>query len=81
MADDPVPQSAAEAEAQARNRFLFLNLMRLGGVIMVVIGIAIAREAIALPAPVGWLLIALGLVEMLVVPQMLVRIWRSERPK
>ena len=73
MADNP------NSELEARNRFLLMNAMRLGGVIMVMIGIAISVGEWNIPPVVGWVLIGLGLVESLIVPQMLARMWSSNR--
>ena len=67
------------SETEARNRFLILNAVRLGGVIMVLIGIGIAVGEWDIPRAIAYVLIALGLVEALVIPQVLARMWSSKR--
>ena len=65
----------------AAARFAVIQLMRLSGVAMVVLGIMIAgRELLPqLPQWAGYLLIAVGLADVFVVPVMLARKWRSPK--
>lgn len=65
----------------AAARFAVIQLMRLGGVAMVVLGIMIAgRELLPqLPQWAGYLLIAVGLADVFIVPVMLARKWRSPK--
>lgn len=65
-------------EARAKQRFMLLNLVRLGGLAMVMLGVAIASGALALPAPIGWVLALAGMAEFFFLPPMLARNWRSE---
>lgn len=64
-------------ETQAKRRFMLLNLARLGGLALVLLGIAIASGTIALPAPVGWVLAIIGTAEFFFLPPMLAKNWRS----
>lgn len=64
-------------EAQARQRFMLINLVRLGGVVLVLVGIAIARGQLGLPAPIGWVLAVAGLGEFFFLPSVLAKRWRS----
>ena len=64
-------------EATWRQRFMVINAMRIGGVLMVLFGIAILNGLLGLPPIVAYVLIGLGLVETFVTPQILSRIWSS----
>ncbi len=64
-------------EQRAKGRFLAIAAMRLFGVIMVLMGIAITQGAIDLPHFAAYVLIGLGLVEAFVVPALLARTWSS----
>ena len=46
-------------EAQAKHRFILLNLVRLGGLMMVLAGIAAHQGALPLPQPIGLMLAGL----------------------
>lgn len=61
----------------ARNRFVFLNLVRLVGLVTVLIGIAIHYGRIPAPEPAAWLLVAAGLFDFFAVPNFLARNWRT----
>lgn len=65
----------------AAARFFAIQLVRLAGVAMVLVGLLVTARRIealnVLPAWVGYLLIALGLVEVFVMPTVLARLWRS----
>lgn len=61
----------------ARNRFMLLNLVRLVGLAMVLLGIAIHYGKIAAPEPAAWLLVAAGLFDFFAVPSLLARNWRT----
>lgn len=62
---------------RARNRFLIINVARLSGVAMVILGMLVTQRVVAWPIEAGYALIVLGLVEAFVVPQLLARRWRS----
>lgn len=71
MSDDP-----------ARGRFFTIQAVRLAGVAFVVIGMLIVTRRIVLPAwlgaPwIGYVLIANGLIDVLVIPTKLARRWKT----
>jgi hypothetical protein len=68
------------ADRLARNRWIALSLNRLVGVALVVIGIMVLSDEMALPRPVGWIALGMGLFATLVLPHLLIRRWRSPRP-
>jgi hypothetical protein len=69
----------ARAEVQAQYRFLVINLCRITGAIMLVVGLAvIAREAFGLPKAAGYLLFLVGLLDFLLVPVFLSKRWKSK---
>ncbi len=61
----------------AAARFWLMQLLRLSGAVLVMIGAAIMAEAIDLPFAIGLLLVLLGLAEFFVVPRLLARRWRT----
>ncbi len=68
MTDDP-----------ARNRFLAISLIRLGGVALAFLGIAIIFRRLVEPADIiGTALLAIGAFDVLVLPVLLARRWRSK---
>ncbi|WP_397602488.1 hypothetical protein [Sphingorhabdus sp.] len=69
----------ARAEMQAQYRFLVINLCRISGAIMLVVGLAvIAREAFGLPKAAGYLLFLVGILDFLLVPVLLSKRWKSK---
>jgi len=69
----------ARAEVQAQYRFLVINLCRITGAIMLVVGLAvIAREAFGLPKAAGYLLFLVGMLDFLLVPVLLSKRWKSK---
>lgn len=71
---DPNPDDVA------RNRWAVMTAVRLAGVGMVVAGVLMLRGVLPGPALVAYLLLAVGLVDTFVVPQVLARKWRTPRP-
>lgn len=67
------------SDQTARSRWLALNLMRLGGLAIVLVALMIITERLPVPPIAGYLLFVLGMVEMFVVPQILARRWRSPK--
>ena len=63
----------------ARARFFALQLMRLGGLAMVVVALLGLNNVLPIPPAGSWPLLILGLVEIFVVPQILARQWRSPK--
>ena len=69
----------ARAEMQAQYRFLVINLCRIIGAIMLVVGLAaIAREALGIPKAAGSLLFAVGMLNFLLLPVYLSKRWKSK---
>ena len=64
-------------DALARRRFMILNLARLGGLALVMLGIAVARGKLGLPEPIGWALAIAGLFGFFFLPPMLTKRWRN----
>ncbi|MBL0923278.1 MAG: hypothetical protein IBJ12_02275 [Sphingomonadaceae bacterium] len=65
-------------DTKAQYRFLVLNIIRITGAAMLVLGLAvIAREAFGLPRAAGYVLFVAGLAEFILVPVFLARKWKS----
>ena len=61
----------------ARGRWLAMNLIRIAGVAMVVVGILIVQRVIEEPAWSGYVLVGVGLLDVFLIPRVLARKWRS----
>jgi hypothetical protein len=69
----------ARAEIKAQYRFLVINLCRILGAIMLVVGLAvIAREAFGIPKAAGYLLFVFGMLNFLLLPVFLSKRWKSK---
>ena len=69
-----------EEETKAQQRFLVLNLVRLVGAIMLVIGLAvIANGTFGLPSAAGYVLFLIGMLEFMLVPLLLAKRWKSPK--
>lgn len=66
-------------EQAAKQRLMAMNLIRLSGAVFVVLGILVVNQKLALPTAVGWVLLGFGLIDFLVIPQVLARRWRTPR--
>lgn len=67
----------------ARARFFAIQLARLGGVVLVLLGMAVWRGDLLAEGGVplvGGVLILLGMVELALVPKVLARRWRTPPP-
>jgi hypothetical protein len=64
----------------ARARFLIIQMLRLSGVALAVLGAAILAGKIALPELAGYLFLFVGVVDALFAPPLLARIWRTPMP-
>lgn len=77
--DDPVDEQPEyipdpEKEKQAKAVHFLVSLMRLLGVVLVMLGLAIGLDRLPpVPAPVGYVLILLGLFQLWVVPVLIIR--------
>ena len=63
----------------ARARWLTIGVARLAGVAMVLVGMLGLRDVFEFPDAAGYLLIAVGLLDVFLVPLALARKWRSPR--
>lgn len=61
----------------AAGRFWMLQLMRFGGILLVVGGVVILSGRIAGPEVLGYGLVILGAFEFFVLPMMLAKRWKS----
>ncbi|WP_293881573.1 hypothetical protein [Sphingomonas sp.] len=65
----------------ARPRFVILALIRLGGVLIAFLGIVVIARRWVEPAEiVGGAMILVGAIDVMVVPAILARQWRTPRP-
>jgi len=64
----------------ARKRFLVIQLTRIGGVLLVIAALLALNGVFALPALAGYALLAAGMVDIFIVPQILARKWRTPNP-
>jgi uncharacterized protein YjeT (DUF2065 family) len=65
------------SEDVARGRWMTINALRIAGVTMVIVGLLTVRGVIEIPAFAGYALIAVGLLDVFLVPRTLARKWRS----
>lgn len=65
-------------EAQAKRRFAVLNAMRLGGLALVMFGLAITQGVIDLPRELGMGIAVIGLLDFFLLPRLLSKRWRTE---
>jgi hypothetical protein len=71
-----------EQETKAQYRFLVINICRITGAVMLVLGLAvISREVFGLPKTSGYLLFLAGLADFLLVPVYLSKRWKSKPPQ
>ena len=61
----------------AKGRFLVLQMLRLSGIALVILGLLIVNGNIDLPAIAGYAFLAIGIADALFVPPLLARIWKS----
>jgi hypothetical protein len=65
-------------EQRARSRFFVIGAVRLAGAITIALAVAISYGRIdGVPGELGYALLALGIVEFLVLPQILVKRWKT----
>jgi len=64
-------------DIRARNRFIVIQLVRISGVIMVLVGLLVMNGRIDWPREAGFALAAIGLFEALLAPILLVRKWKT----
>lgn len=73
----PDLSGAPEPTKVEKQRFMAIQLMRLTGLALTVLGVAITGGMIDLPGPVGLVFVAIGVVDFFVMPKVLARRWRT----
>lgn len=66
MSDDP-----------ARARFFAVQAVRLSGLVLVLLAVAILARKIDLPETAGYVLLVIGALDALIMPRVLARRWRT----
>lgn len=65
-------------DQRARSRFFIIGAIRLAGAITIALAVAVTFGRFKqVPAELGYVLLLLGMVEFLILPQMLVKRWKS----
>lgn len=64
----------------AKARFIIIQLVRLTGVGLVLLGLVIINGAIGLPSIAGYVIFIVGLLDALIVPVLLARAWKTPMP-
>jgi hypothetical protein len=64
-------------EDVARNRWMVIQAVRTGGAIMVVVALVALEGIVPVPRIAAWVLLAVGLVDVFLVPTLLARKWSS----
>ena len=64
-------------EDQAKNRFIILAAVRLTGMALALVGLLGIAGKIGMPVEAAYVLFALGLFELMFLPSILVRGWKS----
>lgn len=65
-------------EGLAKRRFAVLNLVRLGGLALVMFGLAITQGVIDLPRELGMGIAVIGMLDFFLLPRLLSKRWRTE---
>jgi hypothetical protein len=66
-----------EDDTLARNRFFALNAIRLGGLAVILVAIAIHYGKIEVPQVLAYILAPIGLFEFFFLPNIVARKWRT----
>ena len=64
----------------AKARFLTIQAVRLSGVVTAVLGALVLGGILPLPEIAGYILVALGVAEIFILPIVLAKRWRSVQP-
>ncbi|MEY4239139.1 MAG: hypothetical protein RL339_1740 [Pseudomonadota bacterium] len=67
----------SDNDTLARNRFIVIQIVRLGGVAMVLVGLMVMTGKLDWPREAGFVLAAVGLLEALLAPLLLSRKWKT----
>lgn len=63
----------------AKSRFIALQAIRLSGVVLGILGALILARIVDLPPVTGYIFLAVGLLDVFVIPLMLGRKWKSPK--
>lgn len=67
-----------DEETKAQYRFLVINIIRITGAVMLVLGLAIiSRGTFGLPKAAGYVLFLVGFIDFLIAPVLLSKRWKS----
>ena len=66
-----------DPDTRARNRFIIIQLVRISGVALVLIGLLVMNGRINLPREAGFVRAAAGLFEAMLAPLLLARKWKT----
>lgn len=77
MMRDPTGENSEKDPAKLR--FLMISINRLFGGVMVVLGLLGANGLLGVPDWFAYALIVVGLIEFVLVPQLLAKAWRTPR--
>ncbi len=64
----------------ARSRFFVLQAIRLSGVVLGILGLAVLSGRIELPRIAGALMVVVGVIDAFIAPAILARRWKSRAP-
>jgi hypothetical protein len=67
-------------EDPAKARFMILNLVRVTGMTLALLGLAIVAGKVSVPREVGYVFFVVGLLDAMIVPIILARKWKTPRP-
>ena len=71
---------APEPTKLEKQRFMAIQLLRMMGAALAILGVLIAGGKIDLPPLVGYVFVVIGLVDFFVMPKVLSRRWRTPGP-
>lgn len=71
------PQPDSDADELAMKRAMILNLVRIAGIIVICLGIAVSEQVLPLPPVLAYVLAASGFLIFFFLPSKLARGWRS----
>ena len=61
----------------ARQRFIALQLLRLSGAVFALLGLLVVAKRIDMPLVAGYVFLAVGFLDLFVVPLLLAKRWKS----
>ncbi len=77
MSRNPAPKPASDP---AKAKFIAIQAVRWSGLGLVLLGLLIVNGKIDLPEIAGYILTAIGLLDALVMPVVLARLWKTPLP-